>query len=468
MHAFGPRRNATSGPIEFSLELRDLRAENQRLKQYLFSAEPSAPEESETEKGFTKTLGSDGSSGKFAARSVAMEDDPDNEDIPNWKDGIAYLHFGEVQTTPDPAAVEEMEGLSNNFAGEASHWRASGVMSGRRTSNHPLLTWHGLIQDSVDALVVFEACLSGTLQHILRRPYDHERASLIRSGSVFVYAEDTAGIRRWTDGIAWSPSRIIGNFLIYRELEKPQPSSEKKPTIKRKRSSQERSVQATEGYQDSKEVDTSGYHRLPPIPPLPMSPLNSKSSVPGMTDSDDKEKRQLVGPLVDSYGFKLDGLIKKTMSITFEGASHHLVSYYTVEDVKQRKLLRPSNDIRLNGIAIRPELYIKQNFRTPVEEQDQFAVDYSGHAYPQWSGNSDMAVLSGYRMRQSNVVPGYPPMYTTGIHLNDTAIHPELYLKHTFRAPEVESHAQQHESVDERGGPSNNTTMKIYNRDESD
>ncbi|KAG9532385.1 hypothetical protein KCU86_g24968, partial [Aureobasidium melanogenum] len=39
-----------------------------------------------------------------------------------------------------------------------------------------------------------------------------------------------------------------------------------------------------------------------------------------------------------------------------------------------------------------------------------FAVDHSGHAYPQL-GYSHMVAPSGYMMRQSYVAPGYPPMY---------------------------------------------------------
>ncbi|KAF9907727.1 hypothetical protein EC991_010674 [Linnemannia zychae] len=42
--------------------------------------------------------------------------------------------------------------------------------------------------------------------------------SLIIPGSVFVFDEEESGIHRWTDGKIWSPSRICGNFLIYREL----------------------------------------------------------------------------------------------------------------------------------------------------------------------------------------------------------------------------------------------------------
>jgi hypothetical protein len=281
-------------------------------------------------------------------------------------------------------------------------------MSGSGSGSGPLQpTWHGFIQNSMDGLVLFEACLSGKLHHVPRRPHDRERASLIKSGSVFIYEENASGIKRWTDGVAWSPSRILGNFLIYRELEKPFPPGEKKRAMKRKRSSQE-----PEGRRESEENEVSEYNRLPPTPPSPANPPESKTAASGATDSEKEVERQLIGSLVDSYGFRPNGLVKKTMSISLNGVSHHLVSYYTVEDVKQRKLQRPLTDTRLNGIAIRPELYLKQNFRAPVEEQDQFAVDHSGHAYPQLSGYSHMVAPSGYMMRQSYVAPpGYPPMY---------------------------------------------------------
>ncbi|KAK5279304.1 Global transcription regulator sge1, partial [Cryomyces antarcticus] len=89
-------------------------------------------------------------------------------------------------------------------------------------------TYKGFVSDSADGLVLFEGCLAGKLNHVPRRPHDRERTSLITSGSVFIYEENASGIKRWTDGVAWSPSRILGNFLIYRELEKPFPPGEKK------------------------------------------------------------------------------------------------------------------------------------------------------------------------------------------------------------------------------------------------
>ena len=98
-------------------------------------------------------------------------------------------------------------------------------------------TFHGFVHNSMDGLILFEACLSGKLHHVPRRPHDRERSSLIKSGSIFIYEENASGIKRWTDGVAWSPSRILGNFLIYRELEKPFPPGEKKRAMKRKRAS---------------------------------------------------------------------------------------------------------------------------------------------------------------------------------------------------------------------------------------
>lgn len=94
-------------------------------------------------------------------------------------------------------------------------------------------TYHGYVATTQDALILFEACLTGVLPHVPRRPHDRERNHLVRSGSVFIYEENTSGIKRWTDGVTWSPSRILGNFLVYRELDKPFPPGEKKRAMKK-------------------------------------------------------------------------------------------------------------------------------------------------------------------------------------------------------------------------------------------
>lgn len=80
-------------------------------------------------------------------------------------------------------------------------------------------TFYGLIETTADALKVIELCRQGKLGRVRRRLHEKER-KMIRSGSVFVFDETESGVKRWTDGRLWSPSRILGNFLIYRELER--------------------------------------------------------------------------------------------------------------------------------------------------------------------------------------------------------------------------------------------------------
>ncbi|KAI8818485.1 camp independent regulatory protein, partial [Fimicolochytrium jonesii] len=80
-------------------------------------------------------------------------------------------------------------------------------------------TWHGIINSPNDALLLFEACRLGHMKRIQRRLSDSERIAYVKSGAIFLWDEEESGIKRWTDGKHWSPSRINGSFLIYREVE---------------------------------------------------------------------------------------------------------------------------------------------------------------------------------------------------------------------------------------------------------
>jgi hypothetical protein len=73
--------------------------------------------------------------------------------------------------------------------------------------------WSGWIETTGDALLILEAARRGLIPRVTRRLVDSER-KMITSGSVFVFDEDESGIKRWTDGFVWSPSRILGNFLV--------------------------------------------------------------------------------------------------------------------------------------------------------------------------------------------------------------------------------------------------------------
>lgn len=181
-------------------------------------------------------------------------------------------------------------------------------------------TFHGFIESTTDTLLVFEACRQGILPKINRRLQERERGA-VKSGTVFVFDEKESGIKRWTDGLVWSPSRILGNFLIYRELDGRELLDDK--TLMSNR-------------QYNEEYKTS-----------------------------DRE-RALVGSLTDTYKFKTGGLIKKTLSIQVNGSSQHLISYYTKEDVLCGKLASPSTIPDIASVRISPELFMQQNFRIPL------------------------------------------------------------------------------------------------------
>lgn len=240
-------------------------------------------------------------------------------------------------------------------------------------------TFCGHIASTQDALLLFEACLSGALNHVARRPHDRERPSLIKSGNVFIYEEHSSGIKRWTDGVPWSPSRILGNFLVYRELERPFPPGEKKRAMKRsKRSSS--STKAPDQYARFDNGLSNGYNAA-------STTASSFESASSNGSLNKETERALIGSLVDSYGFKEDGLVKKTVSVTIGGVSHHLVSYYTVADVMNNKFNTPTKDPRFQHIIPRPDLITKQNFRTPIDEVDALdRVDdrpvYGSFSYP--------------------------------------------------------------------------------------
>ena len=216
-------------------------------------------------------------------------------------------------------------------------------------------TWAGHVATTRDALVLFESCLKGDLRHVPRRPHDRERSQLIKSGSVFIYEENASGIKRWTDGVPWSPSRILGNFLVYRELLKPFPPGEKKRATKRNK----RVTKPGEPYPRT-ETETA-------VPSSPTTP--GARSENGSAEGKEAE-RALIGSLVDSYGFKPDGLVKKTMSVNVQGVHHHLVSYYKIDDVIGGKLQTVSLDRAIQNIDPRPELTTRQNFRAPLDDDN--------------------------------------------------------------------------------------------------
>lgn len=172
-------------------------------------------------------------------------------------------------------------------------------------------TYHGHVRTPADAIILFEACRIGLLPRVQRRLSEKERQS-IRSGSIFVWDEREAGMRRWTDGKSWSASRVSGSFLTYREME---------------------------GKRGGSGLST-------PLFSGNASKVGKDSAKTGDQDSNDD------GP--DGYRYKPDGLMKQSFSITTSSGQHlHLISYYSRTAAASHNLMQPSNDPQLR--LIRPE-----------------------------------------------------------------------------------------------------------------
>ncbi|QRW09990.1 cAMP-independent regulatory protein pac2 [Ceratobasidium sp. AG-Ba] len=228
----------------------------------------------------------------------------------------------------------------------------------------PPCSW--FIETTEDALLILEAARRGLIPRVTRRLVDRERR-MITSGSVFVFDEDESGIKRWTDGLLWSPSRILGNFLLYRETDK-------------KSSGSSANAQATTNEPSA---------LLMPDPANTSPPARKESTTSlsrpkdGRAQADRNRERALVGSLTNSYKFKPDGLMKKTFSLTINGSAQHLISYYKVVDVEEGRLRTPSSLPELSVLDISPEYLDKTHFRCPPK------VEIDNEGVPRYRGEAD-------------------------------------------------------------------------------
>ncbi|KAG4028834.1 hypothetical protein MFRU_019g01200 [Monilinia fructicola] len=171
-------------------------------------------------------------------------------------------------------------------------------------------TYHGHVRTPADAIKLFEACRLGILPRVQRRLSEKERQS-IKSGSVFVWDEREAGMRRWTDGKSWSASRVSGSFLTYREMEGKR----------------------------------GGGQFVPP----PARRMAGKTQESGKGSDEDQD---MDGDGPDGYRYKPDGLMKQSFSITTSTGQHlHLISYYSRPHPNSPELLQPSSDPALRHVV---------------------------------------------------------------------------------------------------------------------
>lgn len=221
---------------------------------------------------------------------------------------------------------------------------------------HP---FSGFVETTGDALRLIQAARQGIIPRITRRLNDFERRSMIRSGAVFVFSVDESGMKRWTEGLAWSPSRMSGNFLIYREV------TERTST-------------------------RSGSKR----------PYTSSTS---MSDPGPQTHER------DAY--KPGGLVKKTITVDIDGADYHLISYYTEEDIHSGRLQRPLCRPDIMAMDMSFELEHMKLSRNPLK----FVTGPDGRLRPlrdaydagdrKRRGSDALVASSDWRSRGTGTVP---------------------------------------------------------------
>jgi hypothetical protein len=231
-------------------------------------------------------------------------------------------------------------------------------------------TWQGFLDTTKDAMTVVEAALQGRLSHISRRPHDKERAEMLTSGTVLVYEENASGIKRWTDAVHWSPSRVMNNCLIYRQLVRALKPEEKKTALNPSCGTKRKRKEST-----GPTITKTGDHinnsddefENPSFDAGESDPTNKVYANYAQNLTPDQQRR-FCGSLIDSYEFKEGGLMKKTISVKYQGTHHHVISYYSLEDVVSGKLKRPFQDEKLADIHPRPELL--NGWKVSLEDEE--------------------------------------------------------------------------------------------------
>ncbi|KAI0102530.1 Gti1/Pac2 family-domain-containing protein [Nemania sp. FL0031] len=200
-------------------------------------------------------------------------------------------------------------------------------------------TYNGYVRTPADAIKLFEACRLGLLPRVQRRLSEKERQN-IRSGSVFVWDEREAGMRRWTDGKSWSASRVSGSFLTYREMEGKRGS----------------------GFGGASRRTTG------------------RSPDSGRLSEDDQDGEP------EGYRYKTDGLMKQSFSITTSQGQHlHLISYYARPLPGAPDLPQPTSDPALRHITPAKGMYPESSMHEPHPPAITRAPlqAYSSHSAPE-------------------------------------------------------------------------------------
>lgn len=182
----------------------------------------------------------------------------------------------------------------------------------------------GYISNYEEAVLIMHAIRLGFFapQEERLKPEDRER---IESSDIFCFIENENGMKRWTDGRIWSPSKICGEFLVYQEV----PKYLSKNSIKKRKHREQQSA------------------------------------------SDSLLKRE---EIVDRTT-----LHKKTISIQFKKHTYHIISYYRPIFANYSLINIPFFQKLSEALNLYPELkddnFIRENRQSDPEFYKKFNIE---------------------------------------------------------------------------------------------
>lgn len=182
----------------------------------------------------------------------------------------------------------------------------------------------GYINNYEEAMLIMHASRLGCFELTRERLSSDERDK-IESGDIFCFIENENGLKRWTDGRIWSPSKICGEFLVYQEV----PRHLSKNSIK-KRKTDETKDQIRLGLSKKEEtVDRTTMH-------------------------------------------------KKTICIKFENCNYHIIAYYRPIFVNNSLMDIPFFQKLSNALNIYPVLkdddFVRQNLDRETGFFERFRI----------------------------------------------------------------------------------------------
>lgn len=187
----------------------------------------------------------------------------------------------------------------------------------------------GYLHSYSEASLIMHAVRLGIIEPIKERLSGNDREK-ITSGCIFVFIESESGIKRWTDGKIWSPSKILGHFLLYKEV----PKYLSKSSIKKRN--------ALEKYQEK-------------IPAVKIDPPNDEFC-----------------------------LFKKTISIKHEDKSYHIISYFQpIFDKKgiiEYPFFRSLNSALIENSGLMIDDYLHREFLRNIDFHSKYSIlEYRGN-----------------------------------------------------------------------------------------